>query len=280
MFELERLRKRPQPSFGCNRRPERNPARMEPSCNAPRASADRLKPGARSTSSACRSRPAADVAPMNPIAAKRKSNAQSHERRRRHHQVRIAVATERLEHEHRLARGVALHPLVGQRPTRVVVRSGAWRTSAPQRTAAGRLNLFLTAHKSCLKSTALNIALCSICTLCPAREMLRSASHPLAQPFTKAPPLGPPARSSHGSPARFTTASTSPMASAGGAHSIPLRSHIRAYAMRETVAGVMPVPTAAGAREIILPVPATKRLPCPCRESCARPWQCCWPPWR
>jgi len=47
-------------------------------------------------------------------------NGQLHELQRRHHQVRGAVAPGRLQLQHHLASGVALHPFVGQRKAAVM----------------------------------------------------------------------------------------------------------------------------------------------------------------
>ena len=77
-----------------------------------------------------------------------------HELQRAHAQVRGAIAPRCLELWLHLAGGVELHPLVGS-SGRVMQRhrcSRALRSSAPQRTAACRLEPLTSAHRSCLKS--------------------------------------------------------------------------------------------------------------------------------
>ena len=46
---------------------------------------------------------------------------------------------------------------------------GAWRSSAPQRTAACRLKPSISAHSVCLKPASLGITPCTVSTFCPAR---------------------------------------------------------------------------------------------------------------
>jgi hypothetical protein len=73
----------------------------------------------------------------------------SHERQRRSHQVRDAVAPGGLQLEHHLTRAVALHLLFCPAPGRVMkwrTCSSALRASSSHRTSACRLNPSMPAH--------------------------------------------------------------------------------------------------------------------------------------
>jgi hypothetical protein len=64
--------------------------------------------------------PAADVPLTNLTTANRPFDGRPHELQRRHHQVRGAVASGGLQHQHDLPGSVAPHPFVGQRRARDV----------------------------------------------------------------------------------------------------------------------------------------------------------------